>query len=234
LRSEIWSLLQENGASQSNPFGHIPSFNGAELAAARLSELPIWRNANVIKCNPDSPQIPVRLRAIQEGKILYMAVPRLVNERCFVELTATHLREQGIPFEEAATHQGALKSGRLVLFEEMRPIELVISGCVAVTPNGGRTGKGAGFADLELGMLQEFKLITDNTPIITTVHPLQIVDNSRLPLQAHDWPLDWIVTPDEIIETHSPYKRPTGIDWNAVQPDQFDSIPVLRKLFENQ
>jgi 5-formyltetrahydrofolate cyclo-ligase len=232
LRAEIWSLLKEQGVSPREPFGHIPTFVGSEKAAERLAALPIWQRANAIKCNPDSPQIPVRLRALQDGKRLYMAVPRLTNTRCFVELTAEDLQQRNIPLEDAAIARKALTYGRLVSFEEMQAIDLVMVGCVAVTRNGGRTGKGAGFADLELAMLKEFGLVQSDTPIVTTVHPLQIVEEERLPMQAHDWALNWIVTPEEAIETNTTYLRPIGLDWDAIRPEQFKKIPILRQLKE--
>lgn len=232
LRAEIWSLLKEQGASRSEPFGHIPNFVGAENAAERLAALPLWQQAKAVKCNPDSPQIPVRLRALQDGKRLYMAVPRLTNTRCFVELTPEDLQQRNIPFEEAAIARKALSYGQLVSFEEMQAIDLVMVGCVAVTRNGGRTGKGAGFADLELAMLEEFGLVQSNTPIVTTVHPLQIVEDSRLPMQAHDWALNWIVTPDEVIETNKTYPNPAGLDWDTIRAEQYQKIPILRKLRE--
>jgi hypothetical protein len=43
----------------------------------------------------------------------------------------------------------------VVALDEMSPIDLVVVGCVAVARDGGRTGKGAGFADLELGLLRQ-------------------------------------------------------------------------------
>lgn len=230
LRLEIWTLLKAEEVSRRDPFGHIPNFIGAEAAAERLATLPIWQQATVIKCNPDSPQKPVRLRALQDGKKLYMAVPRLTRDRCFVELTAEALQQKNVPLKEAATMRNALIHGRLVSFEEMEPIDLVIAGCVAVTPNGGRTGKGAGYADLELAMLRQFGLIADGTPIVTTVHSLQVVDNTRLPMEGHDWALDWVVTPEETIETKTTYPRPVGLNWDEIRPDQYQKIPILRKL----
>ena len=230
LRQEIWSLLKRQAASPGDPVGHIPDFVGSDRAADRLAELPIWQAARVIKCNPDKAQAPVRLRALRDGKLLYMAVPRLVDARCFVELTAAALRAKDADLDTASQWQGALEHGRLVAFEEMQPIDLVITGCVAVARSGGRTGKGAGFADLELGMLRQVGLLAPGTPIITTVHGLQLVDDARLPMQRHDSPLDWIITPDEAIETHTPYPQPAGVDWDAVQPDQYQSIPALRAL----
>jgi 5-formyltetrahydrofolate cyclo-ligase len=234
LRNEIWALLKREGVALVEPFGHILSFVGADRAAERLAQLPIWRQAQVIKCNPDAAQTPVRLRALHDGKRLYMAVPRLTQVRCFVELTADELRQRNIDLTAAATAQGALAHGRAVAFEEMLPIDLVVTGCVAVARDGGRTGKGAGFADLELGMLRQYGLVGAGTPIVTTVHPLQIVQGSRLPMLPHDSALDWIVTPDEAIETHTPYPQPPGLDWDAVLPDQIAAIPVLRQLRDRE
>ena len=230
LRAEIWTRLLDEQAAVGQPVGHIPAFVGGDKAAMRLAELPFWQAARVIKCNPDTAQIPVRLRALQDGKTVYMAVPRLAQEHCFVELRADELRRRNIPLEDAASHQGALKHGRLIPFAEMAPIDVVVTGCVAVSANGGRTGKGAGFADLELGMLRQLGLVQPDTPIVTTVHAIQVVDSMRLPMLSHDWSLTHIVTPDEVIETHIQRSQPSGLEWDKIQPEQIASIPILQKL----
>jgi 5-formyltetrahydrofolate cyclo-ligase len=230
IRARIWTALTENGAVIGNPVGHIPNFIGAEQAAERLAQLPVWKQARVIKSNPDSPQIPVRLKALQDGKTLYMAVPRLATEKCFIEIQPGDLNRRGVPLAEAARWQGALQYGRPVAFEEMQPIDLAVAGCVAVTRAGGRTGKGAGFADIEFGLLRQFHLIQPDTPVVTTVHPLMIVPDEILPLQPHDTFLNWIITPDEVMEVSGDRPQPYGIDWDQIQPDQYASIPILRKL----
>lgn len=230
LRSMVWARLQAQGAAVGDPVGHIPRFRGADQAGARLATLPVWQQAAVIKCNPDAAQAPVRLRALQDGKVLYMAVPRLTHRRCFVRLTAAALQQQGIALEVAALHRGAMQHGQLVDFDEMVPIALVVVGCVAVAPDGGRTGKGAGFADLELGMLRQLGLVQATTTIVTTVHPLQIVEAGQLPMRPHDWSLTWIVTPAEAIATQSLHPQPPGLLWEQIRPEQYDTIPVLRTL----
>lgn len=230
LRSEIWAKLDENGVSPVTPYGHIPTFNGSDKAAERLAELPIWKKANVIKFNPDTAYIPLRHRALKDGKRIYMAVPRLTEERCFVELTATALQGKDLSLQEAATWQGAMRLGKLVSPGEMEPVDLVLVGCVAVSRQGGRIGKGAGFADLELGILRELGLLKPEIPIVAAVHPLQIVAESVLPMMPHDSPLDWIITPEEVIETNSNYSRPTGLDWEQIRDAQYENIPVLNSL----
>lgn len=234
LRQSLWRELQQQGAVKHDPVGHIPNFVGAEAAADRLATLPIWRSAQVIKCNPDSPQQPVRLKALVEGKVLYMAVPQLAQVECFVEVTAASLAAQGLSPEAGASMAGALRHGRWVRLEAMQAVDLVLVGCVAVTAAGGRMGKGAGFADLELAMLHELGRVQPQTPIATTVHELQVVDDrvgeKALTMQAHDWPLDWIVTPTRSLATHTTLLRPPGIDWASLQPDQLAQIPILQKL----
>jgi 5-formyltetrahydrofolate cyclo-ligase len=230
LRTTVWTRLKAQGAAVGEPVGHIPRFVGNDRAAAQLAMLPVWQQARVIKCNPDQAQAPVRLRALQEDKMLYMAVPRLTEERCFVELTAAELRQRGVALEAAATSRGGMQHGRLVAVDEMSPIDLVIVGCVAVSRDGGRTGKGAGFADLELGLLRQGGLIQEDTSIVTTVHALQIVPSAELPMRVHDWSLTWIVTPDEAIATAASRAQPPGLLWEHLRPEQLATIPVLRTL----
>lgn len=230
LRSEIWYELENREIAVGYPYSRIPNFIGADRAAARLAELPIWEKAKVVKCNPDPPQIPVRLRALQEGKLLYAPVPELIEDFPFIELDPEELTRRGIPFEEVAPSEGFLKYGRKVQFTDMQPFDLVVVGCVAVTRNGGRTGKGGGFADLELGIFREMGLVKPETPIVTTVHSIQVVGDERIIMIQHDTPLNWIVTPDEVIETHTPYSQPKGVYWKNIQPDQYRDIPFLNEL----
>src|SRR5690606_33827279 len=101
-------------------------------------------------------------------------------------------------------------------------IDLVICGSVAVDRRGGRTGKGHGYADLEYALLRE--LGAGAPPVVTTVHPAQIVPAIRV--ERHDLSLDYIVTPDEVIKTRTPYPKPQGIDWSLVSDDDLKAMPV--------
>jgi 5-formyltetrahydrofolate cyclo-ligase len=76
VRERVWALLErERAARFPGAEGRIPNFVSAPAAAARLASLPQWRAARVVKSNPDAPQLPVRARALADGKLLYMAVP---------------------------------------------------------------------------------------------------------------------------------------------------------------
>ena len=112
----------------------------------------------------------------------------------------------------------------------MPQLDFCVVGCVAVTRRGGRTGKGAGFADLEQGIFRELGLVGHSTPIATTVHSSQVVDDSEVVMESHDSALAFIATERELIETQTPFRQPAGVAWDKVRPDQFADIPFLSEL----
>jgi 5-formyltetrahydrofolate cyclo-ligase len=227
IRERVWSLLTARGVARfPGARGRIPNFIGAEAAARRLAESPAWRAARVVKCNPDAPQLPVRVLALRQGKRLFMAVPRLRQERCFLELDPRRLagRERA-----AASIRGAARFGHPTLPKDMPKIDLIVAGSVAVNRGGARLGKGGGFSDLEFALLTELGLVGRWTTVATTVHPLQVVVAS-ITMLAHDIPLDLIVTPEDTIACPRRHKRPTGILWSALPEEKIAEIPVLARL----
>ena len=186
LRERVWARLVAEGVSIGPAFDRIPNFVGADAAAKKLSELDSWRHARVIKCNPDPPQIAVRLRALYDGKLLFAPAPCLTKSFPYYRLDPAELAADGVDFETAATAQGFMPHGEPARFEDMPKLDLCVVGCVAVTRRGGRTGKGAGFADLEQGVFRELGIADDATPIVTTVHSSQIVAEPRGRHGKHD------------------------------------------------
>jgi 5-formyltetrahydrofolate cyclo-ligase len=224
-RTEIWALLRDQRVARfPGAAGRIPNFTGAEACAVKLAETRHWKSAKVLKINPDSPQRAIRQRALAEGKTIYMAVPRLRSEKPFIELDPKKL--ECSPFA-ASSIKGAGQYGRPVALEEMRKVDLVVCGSVAVNRAGARVGKGGGYSDLEFALLKQRKLIGARTPIVTSVHPLQIVAE-EIPMTEHDIPLSAVVTPDEVIEIDSKFPRPKGIYWNMLPEEKIADIPVLR------
>ncbi len=227
IRQRIWRAMTEAGVGRFPlPLtGRIPNFEGAEAAARRLAELEVWQQARVIKANPDAPQRSVRRRALEEGKLVYMAVPRLRSEKPFIELDPARIRD----YHRASTIKGAFALGRPVALDEMQHVDLIVAGSVAVNRAGGRVGKGGGYSDLEFGLGCEAGIIDERTTVVTTVHPLQIVDEV-FEWAVHDIPVDLVVTPDEAIETHTTLPRPQGIYWEYLSPEQIERIPVLQRM----
>lgn len=227
LREEVWDALEDNGAARFPfpPHGRIPNFAGADDAANRAATLPAWEQAARIKANPDAPQLPVRRRALHEGRTVYMAVPRLRDEACFIELDPGDIGD----LDAAATVSAMDQHGTQVTPEGLDRVDLIVVGSVAVTTRGARVGKGEGYSDLEYALLREVGLVDATTPVVTTVHELQVVE-TEIGVEPHDVPLDVIVTPDRIIETHTPFDRPEGIDWSRLSDDRIAEIPILDRL----
>ncbi|TYC23569.1 5-formyltetrahydrofolate cyclo-ligase [Micromonospora sp. MP36] len=224
VRRRVWDLLEREGAAPTGVHGHIPDFTGKEDAAARLAELDVWKQARVIKCNPDRAQLPVRVRALKEGKLLYMAVPRLATPKPFYLLDPAVLT---VPFETAATSTRAPEIAPTVGPDDMRPVDLIVCGSVAISRRDGvRVGKGAGYSDLEIALLTEAGLVTTNTAIATTIHQTQLLDE-ELPHASHDFTVDLAITPIEVLAYRPSRERPPGIIGKSLRRDQLDSIPVL-------
>src|SRR5262245_15706797 len=227
IRERVWSALEKAGVGRfPGTRGRIPNFTGAERAADQLNALDVWKKANVLKCNPDSPQRPVRLRALKEGKTVYMAVPRLRELKCFIELDPSRL---GNHIRQASSIEGAFRIGQPVRPEQMRTIDLIVCGTVAVNSGGARIGKGGGYYDLDSGLAREAKLVRPKTPIVTTVHDVQVVE-AELPVLPHDIPIDFIATPASMIETNTRLARPKGIYWESLSIDQINAMPYLKQL----
>jgi 5-formyltetrahydrofolate cyclo-ligase len=225
VRERVWALLRERRAARfPGAEGRIPNFVGAEAAAALLAESKAWTDARVLKSNPDAPQLPVRARALAEGRTVFMAVPRLRTERPFLRLDPDRLT---VAPRTAASIGGAGRHGEPVPVEAVPHLDLVVCGSVAVDRRGARVGKGGGFSDLELGLLVETGAIDERTVIVTTVHRLQVLDE-RLPETAHDFRVDLVVTPDEVLRPIGrARRRPRGILWEDLTPAKVAEIPAL-------
>ena len=100
-------------------------------------------------------------------------------------------------------------------------------GTVAVNREGVRVGKGGGYSDLEFGLLVQAGLVGDRTTIATTVHPLQVLDE-ELPETEHDFRVDLVVTPDDLLRPPR-RPRPPGILRDHLSDEKVASIPVLRR-----
>ncbi|MFB6079895.1 MAG: 5-formyltetrahydrofolate cyclo-ligase [Haloferacaceae archaeon] len=226
LRERVWDDLEESGVARFPypPHGRIPNFAGADEAADRLAGTDAWTAATVLKSNPDAPQLPVRRAALRGGKPLYVAVPRLRDERCFLRLDPAEVED----VDHATTVGGSAEVGVRVGPEDVEPVDLLVAGSVAVTERGARIGKGEGYSDLEFAILREFGLVDADTTTVTTVHERQVVDEG-VPTTPRDVPLDLICTPERVIETGAA-EKPTGIEWDALDPERLDGIPILGRL----
>lgn len=229
LRYAVWHRLQDAGVARF-PFpveGRIPNFEGAAEAVGGLTRQSFYQQAAVLKCNPDSPQRPLRIRALADGKTVYMALPRLRDRRCFLELEPERI--PGRDRAAAVSVSSCQEYGKPVAPGDLPRVDLVSVGSVAVSEHGERIGKGGGYSDLEFALGREYGFVDDRTVVVTTVHELQVVGQTWAP-EDHDVPLDWVFTPGRPIRCSGGRARPRGIDWSLVDDEMLAAIPALRDL----
>lgn len=226
VRQRVWDALQAAGvAAFPGVQGRIPNTVGAGRSAGRLAGLPEWAAAAVLKANPDLPQLPVRARALADGKLVHLSSPRLRDAAPFRLLDPERLAAEGVAPRRAASIAGSEVHAVPVAAEDLPHLDLVVCGSVAVSPEGVRIGKGGGYADLELALCRELGVIDDATVIATTVHPLQVLDED-LPSAAHDGHVDLVVTPDEVLRCPRA-ERPPGILWELLDDERLAAMPAI-------
>jgi 5-formyltetrahydrofolate cyclo-ligase len=222
-RSRMWAAMSEARVARfPGARGRIPNFTGAERAADRLAGLKLWERTAALKSNPDLPQLPVRAAALAAGKLVVMAVPRLRTAEPFLLLDPDVLE---VAPRRAASIAGADRHGRPVGVDAVPRLDLVVCGSVCVNPDGVRIGKGGGYSDLEMALGIEAGWIDRRTTIVTTIHPIQVAD-AELPETDHDFRVDVIVTPDDVIRCPRT-RRPPGVLWDHLDREKIEAVPAL-------
>ncbi len=118
------------------------------------------------------------------------------------------------------------------MLDELAPVDLVVMGCVAAGEDGARLGKGGGFADLEFALAAAAGLIGPHTVTVTTVHEIQLRPAGVIPVTGHDVTLDFIITPDRVIDCRAgraPRSAP-ALSWDDLTEEKIAAIPLLSAL----
>ena len=225
-RQAIWDRLKNEklAAFPFPPHGRIPNFKGAKDAALRLFDEPEWRDARLIKVNPDSPQKYVRAEALRRGITVYVPTPRL--KAGFLKLDPAK-----VPYDAINDASQMFKVGKWAepaQLEELPQLDAIVTGCVAVTDGGRRAGKGEGYSDIEFAILRE--LGHDAVPVATTVNDVQVVDS--FPIESNDLPLTVIATPTQTYRIQNPPPPPEKIEWDRLTDQDLEDMPVLKELRE--
>ena len=74
--------------------------------------------------------------------MLYAPVPYLTKDFPYLRIDPAKLKEKGVSFELAATSEGYMMHGERIGFEDVEPIGFAVVGSVAVSRQGGRSGRG--------------------------------------------------------------------------------------------
>lgn len=108
-------------------------------------------------------------------------------------------------------------------------LDLVVLGSVLASRDGKRIACGNRITDVSFGYLLELGFITSKTKIVTLVHDCQVRDIPDI-MKAYDIPVDFIITPTEVIEVENPPARPNGILWEIIPLRTYRNSKILHIL----
>ena len=189
IRKRIWNYLEDrNLVTFPRPcYRRIPNFTGSDEAGERIRSVPEFKKATCIFCAPDRVLKRIREIVLEEGKILAVALPHMAG---FLQI------EERKRIGQATNIRGFRRFGVPLGTK----VDLFVQGSVAVDMNGNRLGKGKGYGDREWEHLRKQRLIEGNEKTVTVVHEEQIVDDFSELMEHHDKRIDYILTPERVIE----------------------------------
>ncbi|CAD5114658.1 DgyrCDS3708 [Dimorphilus gyrociliatus] len=235
IREKVWEHFESNDIA-ANPIpvkNRIPNFKTSAAACDKLAELEVFTKANIIKVNPDKPQQQIRFRTLECNKTLLVPTPRLARG-LFNRIEPPANANKKV-LRTCSSTIGLKHYKTQIGLDTNVKLDLLVVGSVAVSPTGVRIGKGEGFADLEYALLGTVGAITPETLIVTVVHESQVIDIPESLVQPHDFGVDMIVTPTQVIEVKPRKERPTPkIDWSILTVEKYRATGILKQLREKE
>ena len=205
IRQQIWAKLKDVAKPDTrfdmNFSEVIPDFEGSEIATDHIVEMAEYKDAEFLFITPDNCLVEPGM--VPKGAELY-----------------------------AAWLDGMEHFGRPISLEDIAKygkIDFLVTGASAVSVDGVRFGKGHGFFDLEWGMFTDLGLVGEDTPVVATVHDCQVVHEKLHPSDT-DILVDHIATPGKLHTIERRAKRPHGVIWDLLEPEQIRQTPPLQEL----
>ena len=232
IRQRIWTKLKDVAKPDTRfhlNFGEvIPDFEGSERAADHIVALPAYKSCKFAFITPDNCLVDLRRRMIEAGIPFVMSTYGIY--RGFL------LMEPGMVPKGAELYAAWLdgmehfaKPISLAEINRRGRFDLMVTGASAVSLDGVRFGKGHGFFDLEWGMFTDLGIVDESTPVVGIVHDVQVVEDKLHP-SATDILVDYIATPTRMIRVGHRAKRPFGIKWDLLEPEQIAATPPIQEL----
>lgn len=229
IREKMWHFMDKNQLSPIySPFGKIPNFKDTDAAGEQLTTLDVFKAATTVKVDPDKPLQSARFAALKAGKTLLVPTPRH-RPGLLTKLTLPENCDDDT-LTKCATRQGVAECSAHIELDDPIKIDLLVVGCVAVSPKGWRIGKGSGFSDLEYAMLVSNGAMSPSVPVVTVVHDSQVVDLPESLFDIHDVAVDYIVTPTRVIKCIGAKPRPASIIWSLLAPERLERLQILKRL----
>ncbi len=233
VRERVWTELRKVAVADSRfhfDFGEfIADFEGGEDAVKRLTDNDYYRNSKLIFITPDNCLDRLRLKALEDGKVVLMTTYSI--KRGFWLLDPKTIAPELYLY--ASTLDGMERIGKHLTLAEIKAtlpmVDYMVTGTGAINLEGVRFGKGHGFFDSEWGMLYQIGRISVETPCAAVVHDCQVLSEKLMP-DVYDTVVDVIFTPTRTIAVTDPHKPTCGIIWDRLDQHMFDTIPPLQEL----
>lgn len=232
VRQKIWSGLKDVARPDTrfhmNFAEVIPDFEGSEQATDRLVELDAWKTSQYAFITPDNCLVDLRRRMIEAGIPFVMSTYGIYRGFLLME---PGMVPKGAELY-AAWLDGMEHFARPISLEEVAArgrFDLMVTGASAVSVDGVRFGKGHGFFDLEWGMFTDLGMVDETTPVVAVVHDCQVVEEKLQPSET-DILVDMIATPTRLHVVERRAKRPKGVRWELLDPEQIANTPPLQEL----
>jgi 5-formyltetrahydrofolate cyclo-ligase len=194
VREYVWRILEDREiAAFPKPIkGRIPNFNGSDVACNRLAELREFSSAHCVFCTPDYVLTRARELVLRKRKTLAVATPHMKK---FLEVKKID--------EDCIVKASSIRGFELFGDRLNTKVDFMIQGSVGVDKVGNRIGKGHGYGDREYHVLNSLNMMNSKAKVATVVHKDQIFDDFSGLMIENDVKVDFIITPEEIIETQS-------------------------------
>ena len=231
VREKVWDKLRSVARPDSR-FGFnfaevIPDFEGSDAATERFVAGDIYKASTYAFVTPDNGLAGLRARMLRDGKSLVVSTYGIY--RGFFLLEPERVPKGHELY--AGWLDGLEYFGRPISLAEIARrgrFDFMATGASAVSVDGLRFGKGHGFFDLEWGMFTDLGLADEATPVVALVHDVQVIEEPMTPGPT-DISVDMIYTPSRVITTRRG-KRPSGVKWELLTPNQIDATPPLQEL----
>jgi len=232
VREKIWSKLDAVALPDSrfhkNFAEVIPDFAGSDKATDRIVAQPWYETGSYAFITPDNCLVDLRKRMLEAGKSMVVSTYGIYRGFWLLEPEMVPKGQELF----AAWLDGLEHFGRPITLAEIAErgrFDFLVTGASAVSMDGVRFGKGHGFFDLEWGMFTELGIVDDRSPVTAIVHDVQVVEDKLFPSPT-DILVDHIATPGRFHQIENRGKRPRGIHWDLLEPEQIDQTPPLQEL----
>lgn len=200
--------------------------------AQLLRGLPAYRAARRLFVAPSPVLAQVRINVLLDGKELLMPAPGLKDGFYLC-------RPFTIPFGDlayATTYRGLSRFAQLLDNRAVgkAPVDMLVTGVVAVDPRGGRLGSGKGFFDLACALLAELHVYDPGRAEVWGVAgDVQMVPE-ELPVEPWDVVLDGVITPADVHRFAEGEPRRVKIYWDCLPLERFRRMNPFWKLYQGR